>query len=58
MRNVDRWFVLTGLGYGFAGMLFGIWMGIAHSLQFGNSHAHFNLVGFVLLTLTGLIHRA
>ena len=52
--------VFIGLGLIFlvVGMVFGLWMGISHNLQFAAAHAHWNLVGFVTSTLYGLIHRA
>jgi hypothetical protein len=52
--------VFIGLGLIFlvVGMGFGLWMGIAHHLEFAAAHAHWNLVGFVTSTLYGLIHRA
>jgi hypothetical protein len=52
--------VFIGLGLIFlvTGMGFGIWMGIAHHLEYAASHAHWNLVGFVTSCLYGLIHRA
>lgn len=52
--------VFIGLGLIFlvVGMAFGMWMGIAHHLEFAAAHAHWNLVGFVTSCLYGLIHRA
>ena len=52
--------VFIGLGLIFlvVGMGFGLWMGIAHHLEFAAAHAHWNLVGFVTSCLYGLIHRA
>jgi hypothetical protein len=52
--------VFIGLGLIFlvVGMAFGMWMGIAHHLEFAAAHAHWNLVGFVTSSIYGLIHRA
>ena len=52
--------VFIGLGLIFlvVGMAFGMWMGVAHHLEFAAAHAHWNLVGFVTSCLYGLIHRA
>lgn len=57
MRKIADIYILAGLTWLVLGMAFGIWMGITHSLNFANSHAHFNLVGFVASTLFGLILR-
>jgi cbb3-type cytochrome oxidase subunit 1 len=38
-------------------MIFGIWMGITESLNFTNTHAHINLVGFVTFVLFGIVYR-
>ena len=35
----------------------GIYLGITDQLEFANSHAHANLLGFVISVLFGLIHR-
>lgn len=58
MRRIDDVYILLGLIWLVLGMAFGIWMGIAQQFQFANSHAHWNLVGFAISVLFGLIHRA
>lgn len=58
MRRLDDLYILLGLVWLVLGMAFGIWMGIAQQFQFANSHAHWNLVGFVVSVVFGLIHRA
>lgn len=40
------------------GMAFGMWMGAREDFQLADAHAHLNLLGFVVPTLYGLIHRA
>ena len=57
MQRIDDAFVLIGACYGAAGMAFGTWMGATHNLQFANSHAHVNLVGFVSFMLFGIVYR-
>ncbi|MCG6121900.1 MAG: hypothetical protein MEP57_04235 [Microvirga sp.] len=57
MDKVDHHYVLTGFAYALVGMIFGAWMGASQNLHLVNSHAHINLVGFVMLVLVGLVHR-
>lgn len=40
------------------GLLGGVAMGIAHDFQLAAAHAHFNLVGGVLMFMFGLYYRA
>jgi hypothetical protein len=54
---MDRLYILTGFVWLIVGMVFGIYLGITDQLQFANSHAHANLLGFVISVLFGLIHR-
>jgi hypothetical protein len=54
---MDRLYILTGFLWLIAGMIFGIYLGITDQLQFSNSHAHANLLGFVISVLFGLIYR-
>ncbi|NNE52474.1 MAG: hypothetical protein HKN30_08730 [Sulfitobacter sp.] len=54
---MDRLYILTGFLWLIAGMVFGVYLGITDQLQFANSHAHANLLGFVISVLFGLIHR-
>jgi hypothetical protein len=54
---MDRIYILTGFIWLIAGMIFGIYLGITDQLQFANTHAHANLLGFVISVLFGLIHR-
>ena len=55
--KMDRLYMLTGFLWLIAGMIFGIYLGITDQLQFANTHAHANLLGFVISVLFGLIHR-
>lgn len=57
MRRVDDAYIACGLVWLVFGMAFGIWMGVAMQLNFSNSHAHANLLGFVSSILFGLILR-
>lgn len=56
-HNIDRLYIITGLGWLLFGISFGIWMGISGNLHFTNPHAHANLVGFVMPVLFGLTLR-
>lgn len=55
--TLDRLYILTGFAWLTLGMLFGIHLGITDQTNFANSHAHANLLGFVLSALFGLMHR-
>lgn len=55
--RLDRLYILAGFTWLVLGMAFGIYLGITDQLNLGNSHAHANLVGFVLSALFGLLHR-
>ena len=54
---MDRLYILAGFLWLVAGMIFGIYLGITDQLQFANSHAHANLLGFVISVLFGLLYR-
>lgn len=55
--KMDRLYIVTGFLWLIAGMVFGIYLGITDQLQFANTHAHANLLGFVISVLFGLIYR-
>jgi hypothetical protein len=55
--KVDRLYILAGFSWLIFGMAFGIYIGMMSQLQFSNSHAHANLLGFVVSVLFGLIFR-
>ena len=52
---------VTFIGIGFVilicGMAFGMWMGAHEAFQYADAHAHLNLLGFIIPTLYGLLHR-
>ncbi|HVZ28328.1 MAG TPA: hypothetical protein VG798_06690 [Rhizomicrobium sp.] len=52
--------VFIGIGFVLllCGMAFGMWMGANETFQYADAHAHLNLLGFVLPTLYGLLHRS
>ena len=55
--RLDRIYILAGFAWLTFGMIFGIYLGITDQLQFANSHAHANLLGFVVSVLFGLLLR-
>ena len=55
--RIDRLYIMTGFLWLIAGMVFGIYLGITDQLYYANSHAHANLLGFVISVLFGLIFR-
>jgi hypothetical protein len=56
MTRLDRSYILVGFAWVIAGMVFGIWLGASDHLNYANSHAHINLLGFVTSLLFGLLH--
>lgn len=58
MQRLDRNYIMLGLAWVIVGMIFGTWLGASNHMNFANSHAHMNLLGFVASTLFGLLHFA
>ncbi|HEV2551031.1 MAG TPA: hypothetical protein VGU20_27215 [Stellaceae bacterium] len=56
--RIDVTFISFGLVFLICGIAFGMWMGARGDFQFADAHAHLNLLGFVVPTIYGLIHRA
>jgi len=56
--RIDVVFISVGLVFLVCGMAFGMWMGAREDFQLADAHAHWNLLGFVVPTAYGLIHRA
>jgi len=57
MRNIDRYFVGTGIVLALVGMAMGIAMGVAQDFTYTPVHAHINLVGWVTLVVFGFAYR-
>lgn len=57
MKKIDEYYIMAGLAWLIAGMVFGMWLGASNHLGFANSHAHMALVGFVVSTLFGMTYR-
>jgi len=55
--NYDRKFLVFALGYIVLGMCLGIFMAASHDHGERPTHAHINLIGFVLSLSYGLIHK-
>ncbi|WP_299748870.1 hypothetical protein [uncultured Boseongicola sp.] len=45
---MDRLYLIVGFVWLVLGMVFGLYLSITGQLQFANSHAHTNLLGFVI----------
>jgi hypothetical protein len=56
--RIDLVFIGLGFVLLLCGMTFGMWMGMQEAFQYADAHAHLNLLGFVLPTLYGLLHRS
>ena len=57
MKNIDRYFVGTGIVLGLVGMGIGIVMGITQDFTYTPVHTHFNLVGWATLVMFGFAYR-
>lgn len=55
--NLERAYLLLGLGYGALGMGLGIHMAASHNHGQSITHAHLLLVGFLLSVIYALIHK-
>ncbi len=51
-------FVRTGVLFLLAGMCLGLYMGMKEDFTFAPAHAHLNLVGGVLMIITGMIYNS
>lgn len=58
MQRMDRNYILLGLAWVVVGMIYGTWLGASNHMNYANSHAHMNLLGFVASILFGLLHFA
>lgn len=57
-RNIDSYFLGTGIVLAIAGMILGIGMGVSENFLLAPVHTHINLVGWVSLALFGLAYRS
>jgi hypothetical protein len=55
--SYDRKFLVFALGYIVLGMCLGIFMAASHDHAEHPTHAHINLIGFVLSLSYGIIHK-
>ena len=55
--SYDRKFLVFALGYIVLGMCLGIFMAASHDHGEHPTHAHINLIGFVLSLSYGIIHK-
>jgi hypothetical protein len=57
MINIDRTYVAMGLLWAVAGMLLGLWMGIAADNSLKVVHVAMMVVGFTTLAMYGVLYR-
>ncbi len=58
MQRISKNYIMIGLVWLLVGMVFGIWLGASNHNNFANSHAHINLLGFVVSSLFGIFYWA
>jgi peptidoglycan/LPS O-acetylase OafA/YrhL len=58
MTRLDRSYIIIGLAWVIAAMIFGTWLGASNHINYANSHAHVGVLGFVTSILFGLLHWA
>lgn len=56
--SISRRYFLVATLFLLLGMAIGLYMGAAGDFRLTTTHAHANLVGFVLLMIFGLVYRA
>ncbi len=57
MERLDLKFLVLGATMFMFGIGMGIYMGITHNFQLAPVHAHTNLIGFVSLSLFGIVYK-
>ncbi len=57
MANIDRAFILVGLGWLILGMFLGFYMGATGDNRVLDTHVAMLLPGFVVLTVYGVLYR-
>jgi cbb3-type cytochrome oxidase subunit 1 len=57
MDRIDIKFMALGAAMLVVGVAMGIYMGIVHDFQLSPVHAHVNLVGWVSLSLFGIVYK-
>ena len=55
--NISRNFMLVGVVFLVLGIPIGMYMGAANNFALAPLHAHLNLLGFVLMTVFGILYR-
>ena len=58
MPNASFLFITIAIVYAVIGMIFGIMMGVTEAFDYGDLHAHINLLGWASLAIFGLVYRA
>ncbi|OIQ79987.1 cytochrome C and quinol oxidase polypeptide I [mine drainage metagenome] len=55
--NISRSFMLVGVVFLVLGIPIGMYMGAVNNFALAPLHAHLNLLGFVLMTIFGILYR-
>lgn len=55
--TISRGYLVVGALYLCAGVLLGMYMGGTQDFSMAPAHAHINLLGFMLMTVFGLVYR-
>lgn len=58
MNRLDRIYIIIAFIWLIIGMILGIWLGATEQPSYSNSHAHLNLLGFVMSALFGLLYKS
>ena len=58
MPNAAFLFITIAIIYGVIGMIVGIMMGVTEAFDYGDLHAHINLLGWASMAVFGLVYRA
>lgn len=58
MPNAAFLFITIAIVYAVIGMVVGIMMGVTEDFNYGDLHAHINLVGWASMAVFGLVYRS
>ena len=57
MPNASFLFITVAIIYAIIGMITGIMMGVTEAFNYGDLHAHINLIGWTSMALFGLVYH-
>lgn len=58
MNRLDKAYFYIAFIWLIVGMVLGIWLGATEQPSYSNSHAHLNLLGFVISAIFGLAYKS